>query len=199
MGDWFQTIVDKDASPWNSKALAADILDWLISVGVVVAERDDCVLGAESGHRPGPAADTVVDSTGWSSSFHTLLTNGLAIVTERCVFNSGQGMPTAVTCPRCDSATALVDDFYEPIPGIWEMFVDEGAFAWAAGRDMLTVPCPICAEQVDLADWTWADDYFALGYLGFTFWNWPPFRPDFIAEFGRRLGGHRTALVEGKL
>ncbi|MFI5541918.1 hypothetical protein ACIA5H_36690 [Nocardia sp. NPDC051900] len=157
MGDWFQTVVDKDVSPQNAKAVAADILDWLISAGVVLAERDDCVLSAESGHRPGPAAETVVDSTGWSSSFHDLAINGLEVVTERSVFDGGQGMPTAVICPRCDATTALVDDSYQPIHEVWKMFVDEGVFVWDAGEDDVTVPCPSCAQRVELADWKWAD------------------------------------------
>ncbi|MFI9533028.1 hypothetical protein ACIG56_07275 [Nocardia fusca] len=198
VGDWFQTIVDKDVSAQNAQALAANILDWLISSGVVVAERDDCVLGAESGHRPGPAVGAVVDSAAGDSSFRDLWTNGLAIVTERSVFDAGQGDPIAVSCPRCGTATRLVDDCYELIPEVWELF-GSGIHAWAEGQDDAVVPCPSCAQQVEPTDWIWADDYFALGHLGFKFWNWPPFRPDFVAEFGRRLGDHRIALVEGKL
>ncbi|NEA23963.1 hypothetical protein [Actinomadura bangladeshensis] len=69
---------------------------------------------------------------------------------------------------------------------------------WAEGRDAV-MPCSSCARSVELAAWEWADDYFALGYLGFTFWNWPPFRAEFVEEFGRRLGGHRVVLLAGKL
>jgi len=29
---------------------------------------------------------------------------------------------------------------------------------------------------------------WAFGELGFTFWNWPPLRPDFVAELAEHLG-----------
>lgn len=198
MGDWFQTIVDKDVSARNAAALGADILDWLIGAGVVVAERDGCVLGAVFGHRPGPAVAEVVDSTAGDPSFRDLWANGLALITERSVFDAGQGEPEAVSCPRCGSTTRLVDDRYELIPEVWELF-GASIYAWEEGEDDIAVTCPSCAQPVEPADWIWADDHLVLAHLGFKFWNWPPFRPDFLAEFARRLGDHRIALVEGKL
>ncbi|MFF4240319.1 hypothetical protein ACFYYL_30960 [Actinomadura geliboluensis] len=59
-------------------------------------------------------------------------------------------------------------------------------------------PCPTCERPVDPQAWQWADDYFALGHLGFTFWNWLPLRPDFIAALAARLG-HPLVHLEGKL
>ncbi len=40
---------------------------------------------------------------------------------------------------------------------------------------------------------------FAFGALGFTFWGWPDLTRSFLAEFDRRLDGHRTAVVSGKI
>ncbi|CAM5690697.1 hypothetical protein STENM223S_02905 [Streptomyces tendae] len=54
MGDHFQTIVDLDAGPDEAATYAERGLAWLISEGIVSAERTDCVLGAPLGHPPGP-------------------------------------------------------------------------------------------------------------------------------------------------
>lgn len=43
------------------------------------------------------------------------------------------------------------------------------------------------------------NDYFAFGQLGFTFGNWTMLRDGCVAEFSRRLGGHRTVELGGKL
>ncbi|MFF5371729.1 hypothetical protein [Streptomyces sp. NPDC013187] len=61
------------------------------------------------------------------------------------------------------------------------------------------MPCPVCAQQVPLPDWTWTDDYFAFAHLGFEFWNWPEVTPEFRARVRALLDGHRTAYVWGKL
>ena len=44
MGDWFQTIVDKDASVEEAEILAYEIRDWLIDRGIIQATMTDCVL-----------------------------------------------------------------------------------------------------------------------------------------------------------
>ncbi|MEV5753419.1 hypothetical protein AB0L00_36850 [Actinoallomurus sp. NPDC052308] len=79
----------------------------------------------------------------------------------------------------------------------WESFRDV-VHGWDEGRDVV-IPCPACSRRVQPTAWKWADDYFVFGHLGFTFWNWPPFRPGFVEEFARRLDGHRTVLIDGKL
>jgi hypothetical protein len=54
MGDWFQTIVDPEATEAEAPALADRVLYWLIEERIVVGERTDCVLG-DGGYAPGPA------------------------------------------------------------------------------------------------------------------------------------------------
>jgi hypothetical protein len=75
---------------------------------------------------------------------------------------------------------------------------DEVLNGWAEGRDVV-ICCPACARPVTPTSWKWAENYFVLGHLGFEFWNWPSLRAEFVAEFTRRLGGHRIALLAGKL
>ncbi|MEU8802836.1 hypothetical protein [Spirillospora sp. NPDC048819] len=196
MGDYFQTLVDVQAGPDEAERLARDVLDWLVASGVVAAGRTDCVLGADLGHPPGPRADAVLDGEGYPS-WRDLWTNGLDIATGRSVFDAGQGEPSAVSCPHCATTIELVDEGYELVREAWEPF-GEAMTEWSEGRDGI-IACPACTRAVEPAAWRWADDYFAFGHLGFTFWNWPPLRPEFVAEFTRRLAGHRTVLLDGKL
>ncbi|TDC91407.1 hypothetical protein [Actinomadura sp. 7K507] len=197
MGDWFQTIVDVEAGAEDADRLAARVRDWLISVEVVLAERTDCVLGAEVGHPPGPAAGQALEDPSSDDGWQGLWSNGLDITVGRRVFDAGQGEVEAVTCPHCMGAIRLIDDGWELIDEAWAPF-REVLTDWPEGYDGV-IACPSCDQPVEPTAWRWADDYFVLGHLGFTFWNWPPLKQDFVAEVGWRLGGHRTVLLAGKL
>lgn len=195
MGDWFQTIVDTEATPGEAQGLAANILDWLIGDGFVAAERTDCVLGADAGHAPGPRYGAAVEDP--DPELVNVWSNGLHVSVGRTVFDAGQGEPSAVTCPHCATEIPLVDEPWSPIEERWAPFM-EAMESWAEGHDE-PVACPSCGRTAPVHTWLWADDYFAFGHLGFTFWNWPTLRPEFVVDFARRLGGHRTVLLEGKL
>ncbi|WP_301176109.1 hypothetical protein [Actinomadura geliboluensis] len=194
MGDYFQTLADIHAAPEDADRLAADIRDWLIASGVISPDRTDCVLGAPTGHPPGPRVNDVVDGT--DDSWRDLWSNGLDIKTGQTVFDAGQGEPWAVTCPHCTTEYTLVSETFELVLEAWEPFRDV-VHGWDEG-DKVVKTCPTCERPVDPQAWQWADDYFALGHLGFTFWNWPPLRPDFIAALAARLG-HPPVHLEGKL
>lgn len=197
MGDWFQTIVDVEAEAEDAERLANGVRDWLISEGVVLAERTDCVLGAVAGHPPGPAFAQALEDPSSDDGWRDLWSNGLDIAVGRTVFDAGQGEPEGVTCPHCAGEIRLVDDHWQPIDEAWTPF-GEALSDWSDGVDD-TIPCPSCDRPVEPAAWRWTDDYFVLGHLGFRFWNWPPLKQDFVAEVGRRSGGHRTVLLAGKL
>ncbi|WP_436774084.1 hypothetical protein [Yinghuangia sp. YIM S09857] len=195
MGDWFQTIVDTEATPEEAQELAANVLAWLISDGIVSAERTDCVLGADAGHAPGARhGEAVVDP---DPELVDVWSNGLHVTVERTVFDAGQGEPSAVTCPHCAVEMRLVDEYWSPVEETWDLFAD-ATESWADDYDE-PVACPSCGRTARVHTWIWADDYFAFGHLGFTFWNWPALRPEFVVELSSRLGGHRTVLLEGKL
>ncbi|GAB2881021.1 hypothetical protein GCM10027074_56630 [Streptomyces deserti] len=206
MGDYFQTIVDLDASEDEAARLAQRVVDWLVAEGIVLAEREDCVLGQPLGHPPGPnwARAAAQDDADREP------TEGLAVHTGRTVFDGGQDAPEAVTCPRCATTTAFDAEPYDFMPddegeeppgatgdGLWPHFVT-AITAWQE-TGTATVDCPACAEPVPLPEWTWADDCFAVGHLGFEFWNWPELTPEFRARTAELLDGHRTAYVWGKL
>ncbi|MEU3085027.1 hypothetical protein ACWCQ0_00260 [Streptomyces massasporeus] len=199
MGDHFQTIVDLDAGAADAERLAGRVVDWLVTEGIVLAERTDCVLGRPLGHPPGPrwasaVADLDADEEPW---------DGLAVHTGRTVFDSGQDSPEAVTCPLCATTTVLesgpYDDDLLPEPGEdpWPRFAT-ALTTWQTTGDA-TVDCPVCTRPAPLPDWTWTDDRLALGHLGFEFWNWPELTDDFRTRLSGLLAGHRTAYVWGKI
>jgi hypothetical protein len=195
MGDWFQTIVDTDATPGEAQRLAANTLDWLIADGFIAAERTGCVLGADAGHAPGRRYGEAVEDP--DPRLVSVQSNGLHVTVGRTIFDAGQGDPSAVTCPHCAAEITLVDEHRSLIEEKWAR-VSNALDSWADGHDA-PVECPSCLRAAPVHTWLWADDYFAFGHLGFTFWNWARLRPDFLADFSRRLGGHRTVLLEGKL
>ena len=74
-------------------------------------------------------------------------------------------------------------------PDEWGEAVGEWYETGAAGM----VGCPGCGAGRAVTEWEY-DPPWGFGYLGFEFWNWPPF----VEECGRRLG-HRIVFVSGKL
>jgi hypothetical protein len=191
MGDYFQTIVDLDATTADASELAARALDWLVGEEIVRAERTDCVLGSPLGHPPAGQWTKAATDPGWEP------TDGLGIETGRRVFFGGQGGAQYVSCPRCGGRTWFHTEDWEPVEGTWAAFGD-AIEEWHASGDA-NVTCPSCAQASELTRWRWADDYFAFGYLGFEFWNWPEFDPRFIADFSRALNDHQVVRVWGKL
>lgn len=185
MGNYFQTVVDLDATESDAEAVAAAGLEWLVEEGIVAAELTDCVLGAPLGHPPGPRWREAVVEDGWEPS------DGLKVITGRTVFDGGQGEPWFAVCPHCAGRVDLsTGEVWEPFREAVDTWNDTGRAA---------VACPECGRTGDLTAWAWSDNYFAFACLGFEFWDWPEFRPDFLERFARALGGHRTVLMGGKL
>ncbi|MFF9567434.1 hypothetical protein [Streptomyces sp. NPDC014685] len=195
MGDYFQTIVDLDATEQEAGELAAHVLDRLIAEGIVRAERTDCVLGGSGhGHAPGPHYAHAVDEP---EPVDLLWANGLDITTGRTVFDSGQGEPGAATCPLCATETRFHDDEWALDDEAWRPF-SHSFDDWAEGGEG-TIRCPSCDRTSGIDRWSWEDDYFACGRLGLTFWNWAELTGEFEERVRRHLGGHRTVTLYGKL
>lgn len=178
MGDWYQTIADVEATEQEAALLAREVVDWLVDTEVVVRARTNCACGL--GHEPGPKYEQAVVAP--DERLATLDWNGLRVEVGRAVFYS-KAQDQKVYCPHCDAEVDLdriADGF-----GEWQ--------GGAAG----TRPCPICTRELDPNGWRWEPPW-GFGALGLTFWNWPPLRPEFVAELTARLG-HRTVLVADKL
>ncbi|MEU6982602.1 hypothetical protein ABZ946_04155 [Streptomyces sp. NPDC046324] len=191
MGDHFQTVVDLDATASEAPVLARRALDWLVAEEIVRAEQTDCVLGAPLGHPPGPRWASAVAIEDWEPG------GGLRIEAGRTVFHGGQGEAEYATCPHCATRTAFYDEEWDEAVGAWEPF-GRAMSTWHT-TGSATVDCAHCGRAGALTAWTWADDYYAFGYLGFEFWDWTEFSPRFLDAFAAALGGHRVVRVWGKL
>jgi hypothetical protein len=191
MGDRFQTLVDLDVTSADAAGLAVRALDWLVGEGIVSSLRTDCVLGARDGNPPGEQWAKAV------SEPELVPSDGLKIETGRTVFWGGQGDALYAICPRCAGQIWFYTESWDWIEGARDAF-DAAMEVWNETGEA-TVACRHCAQASDLSSWRWADDYFAFGYLGFEFWNWPEFDPRFLTDFACVLGGHRVVRVSGKL
>lgn len=190
VGGRFQIIADLDATAVDAPGLADRALDWLVREGIVGAERTSRVSGV-----PGypPAGQWAKAVTGPGSKPE----GGLSIQTGQTVFHSGAVQVQYATCPQCAGQTWFYTEDREPVEGASEAF-DHAIRAWHSGQEA-SVTCPSCAQASELPRWRWADDFYAFGYLGFEFWEWPEFSPRFIADFSRVLDDHRVVRFWGRL
>lgn len=196
MGENFQVIADVEATEAEAPALAGTVVSWLAGMGIIAsAATGDCLLGTGPGYPPGQNYMTAVSEPG-----HTLLrlrTNGVEVHTTKTAFVPVQGEFGPVACPHCGHAAVLEDPETGDTTVHWERFSD-ALDQWWAGEHGL-VACPHCQLAAGLNDWQWAGDWpIAVGFLGFTFWNWPPLSKAFIAQVAAHLG-HRVVVTKGKL
>ena len=182
MGDYFQSIVDGEATESESSRLGDLICDWLIDEGIISALASDCVLGSDSGYPPGPNHKKVTYE--YDEHFLALLTNGLSIITKRYVYHSGQG-GTKLVCRACGARQKPNDE--------WSHAIDE----WYKGNGKGLLACSHCGNVEAINHWKHNPNW-GFGNLGFTFWNWPPLTDEFVKQFGENLG-HRIIFVSGKL
>ncbi|MFF3689658.1 hypothetical protein [Streptomyces sp. NPDC002187] len=176
MGDYFQTIVDVDAAPEDVEVLASRAVGWLVDEKVVLAEQTYEMLGRPV-YLPGRRWDDVMERPGQG-------TDGLAVIRGRTVFWGSLGSDGPPVCPNCSAPAAEKSGL-------------DALVAWNE-TGSAELRCPACGRSELLPEWTWQDDRFACGHLGFEVWNAARLRPEFVAELGRVLG-HRVRKVSGKL
>ncbi|MDQ2586228.1 hypothetical protein [Saccharothrix yanglingensis] len=177
MQNGYQTVVDVEATDAEAADLAAAVTAWLVERGVVVAGVTSCAGGP--GHAPGPERALAAPPPDADQAVPAW--NGLQVVVGRAVHytRGDQG----VLCPHCGADVGLervADSFDE----------------WLRGEPGAR-PCPACARELDPNGWRWVPQW-GFGAVAFTFWNWPPLRPGFVAELSARLG-HRTVVVADEL
>lgn len=179
MSEHSQAIVDLDATGDEVERIAAGIRSWLLAEGVVVVNASRDELWHPSELAPGPSWSLITDDP--LDTFLTLANNGVDLVVERRVFDSGENF-TPPPCPTCGQKIAEGD------------YIDKIG-SWLAGPEPL-ITCPTCRASHRIGDWRsrWA---FAVGHFGLEFNNWPMLSEPFLAEVARRLTPHRTAVVNG--
>lgn len=169
MSDHSITIVPRQSSYPDHKSKAKEILDWLVSKDIVKPTLSDCVLSSNNGY-------TISDGAKHITVFpddlpFDLITNGLEIITERQVFDTGENFIDELLCPNCKENIAFDD---------WDLN------SWS-NKESDNLTCLQCGHQTEIHNYSFVPDW-GFSDLGFTFWNWPDFTDDFIDEFKKKLG-----------
>ena len=167
MGDCSISIVPTKSRYPNKEVKAEEVLQWLISLDIVHREASDCTLG-DYGYEVSKGARKIVTHPDLLP--FRLISNGLAIITERTVFDTGQNEIEQVQCPICK----------QNIPTEGLNFASE----WFEGNDEIT--CSLCQVKSEINSYKF-DPQWGFSDLGFTFWNWPPFTDKFLSEFRDKL------------
>ncbi|HEV8515199.1 MAG TPA: hypothetical protein VGQ59_18080 [Cyclobacteriaceae bacterium] len=170
MSDHSITIVPRQSSYSNNKIKAREILNWLISLDIVKPILSDCVLSSDNGYAISDGARRVTNPP--DELPFDLITNGLQIITERQVFDTGENGMDECICPNCKENISSED---------WSFFND-----WNEQKSN-NLTCPLCNVQTDIHQFTFSPDW-GFSDLGFTFWNWPDLTDEFIEEFKQKLG-----------
>ncbi len=206
MSDYFQAIVPRKTYP-DPVAKAAEILDWLITQGIIKAELTDCVLGSEGGFPPGEKYASVVQEV-WNTGWVRLITNGLEVITERCYFDGySLSAPYVAQCHHCqgnlyegmDHEAIHEDRWEESLTELLRQrltLVDKAIGDWLEGGEG-AISCPICGQTSLITQFDF-ETPIGLSNIGFKFWNWPEFKEEFIQAFEARLGSEIT-LIWGRL
>lgn len=182
MGDSYQSIVDLEATPDVAEGLAARVIDFLVTREVILpSPSENCVLGGPPGHPPGPKAPYVQTEHG--EQVFSTYTNGVQTIAERHVYYS---VGSDAICPAC-KADFGVD---------WPAEIRARLNKWWKDGGGTYVMCPKCAVNSPFE--CWLQPPWALGHLGFTFWNWWSLKEDFVATIAELLQ-HRVVVVCGKI
>ncbi|MHC5903842.1 hypothetical protein ACVNF4_08020 [Streptomyces sp. S6] len=184
MGDTYQTVADRDATPQDAAHLARAVVDWLVAEGIVLAEaQSGWALGSDLAHPPGPHWHKAVADARWGAP------EGVAVHVEPHIF-LGTGRFDAI-CPRCQ---AVCTDEGGPLTDFGDAIA-----LWHETGAVGVLTCPACTEAVPLPDWDWSDNSMAFVHLGFEFWNWPRLSEAFRARISGFLEGHRTVYLGGRI
>lgn len=176
MSDNIVWVADIDATLEEAPILAGRGFAWLVeqSIAQVVPGEGYSAYGAPV-YRPG------ADAAAWSIQVcEGLRQCGVEVRVGRTVFYSCPG-PISVRCRHCGS------EHDEGVP--W----GDAVGAWYANEGDDTLICPTCSRPERIVDWTFLENDWAFGNLGFGFHNWPI--ADSLAQGLAGVLGHRVKLA----
>jgi hypothetical protein len=148
---------------------ATEILDWLISLDIVKPTLSDCILSSKYGYSISDGAKSIVED--FDNLPLSLSTNGLEIILERQIFDTGQNGLEELICPNCkrnisDEEWSFFNEWYE------------------AKSNNLT--CPLCKESEEIHNFEFSPEW-GFSDFGFRFWNWPELDQYFLSQFQEKL------------
>lgn len=149
----------------GAEAKAREVLRWLVKEEIVQPFPSRCVPYA-TGYAPAAGVSKVLTGP--------LPTQGLQIVTERCLFMPEQGFSGKARCPECRKPIG------EPLL--------EHLEEWVAGETE-NFTCPECGHEDDINGFAF-EQMCVFSDLGFIFhgWNGDALAPSFIEALAARVG-----------
>lgn len=178
MSDHSIAIVPQVSSYHNRVAKAKEMLNWLVEDDIVKPTLTSCVLGFDGGYAISGGAKNVIGS----ANRHTfsLDVNGLEIITERHIFDTGGNGIEEIYCPACQQNLAEEDlGFLEK---------------WYEGN-LNDVACPVCDTTNSIHQFRFTPQW-GFSDLGFKFWNWPDLTEDFVSRFQQKLGVNVSVIYQ---
>jgi len=177
----FQTLVDREVACDDAPLNVRRVLRLMIDREIIEPSQSRCLPDPEAwGHRPGRNVASVVRSE--NDAVRNLHVNGVSVTIGRTIFDSGRGRLTP-RCPDCRAANE---------PGApWLDSLDE----WFTRSGPGSLACSSCGGRNPVDLWIYEPPW-AFGNLGFTFWNWPQLKVDFVIELAKLLG-HKTRMISG--
>ena len=169
MSDNSITIASKQSICPNNKQKAADILNWLVSINVVNSSLSDCCLGSEVGYAISGAATEVTNNSEYLP--FNLNINGLSITTDRQVFDTGVNGIEEIICPNCQK----------------DILEEEWSLDNWNNEVSNNMTCQLCHSDAEINTFKFTPEW-GFTNLGFTFWNWPAFKDEFIQELKQKIG-----------
>ncbi len=177
MSDHSISIVPRQSNYPDNKIKAKEILRWLISLDIVKSSISDCILSSDNGYAISEGAKAVTlfpDELPFD-----LITNGLTIITERKIFDTGENFIYELICPNCKENIAFDD---------WDLN------PWG-NSDSDNFTCSHCGNETEIHNYSFEPDW-GFSNLGFTFWNWPDFTEDFIAKIKIKLNSEISIVYQ---
>ncbi|CAN5174341.1 hypothetical protein BH11BAC5_BH11BAC5_26310 [soil metagenome] len=95
------TIVPRKSVYPDNENKAKEILEWLVSRDIVKAELSDCVVSAQNAYAISEGAEHVIVES-INLPYHYLNADGLQIITNRQVFDTGENGIEKLICPNCN-------------------------------------------------------------------------------------------------
>ncbi|WP_433382144.1 tetratricopeptide repeat protein [Streptosporangium sp. CA-115845] len=170
-GDRYQWVADPETSPPESRALAQRVVDWLVSEGVISAEKT-----ATDIYLPGSQYATEQGNVSPTGG-----TRRLTIHYERVICHPMTA--DFLICPNCEYRLPLRKD---GLPTrTWSEVIDL-ADCWSYYRPTQR-ECVSCGQGAQLQDWLF-DTPWVFCNFAICLWNWEPLDLAFVDRLSAHLG-----------
>ncbi len=178
MSDSFITLVPLEIDNQKPEELAVKLIAYLQQKKIIQSELSNKIFST-----PGYKPDTNFKETLKSYDLYLTSINGLEVRLGRQVFDNGGNGLEHVNCPHCN---------FNIISTNWTDAVQE----WYDGKNGI-IKCELCQQNTSIIEYDFQPKW-GFGELGFTFWNCPQFKEEFIVDIENLLES-KIEIVFGRL